>query len=60
MTYGDGVADIDISALIDFHHRHGKLATVTAVAPPGRYGALHAATGHGERASSKSRPATTP
>ena len=40
MTYGDGVADIDISALIDFHRRHGRLATVTAVTPPGRYGAL--------------------
>ena len=39
-TYGDGVADIDINALIDFHARHGKLATVTAVQPPGRYGAL--------------------
>ena len=40
MTYGDGVADIDIAALIAFHRRHGKLATVTAVTPPGRYGAL--------------------
>ena len=39
-TYGDGVADIDIGRLIAFHHEHGKLATVTAVAPPGRYGAL--------------------
>ncbi len=39
-TYGDGVADIDIGALIAFHRRHGKLATVTAVQPPGRYGAL--------------------
>jgi glucose-1-phosphate cytidylyltransferase len=40
-TYGDGVADIDIGALIDFHQRHGKKATVTAVQPPGRYGALN-------------------
>jgi glucose-1-phosphate cytidylyltransferase len=40
MTYGDGVADIDISALIEFHYRQRKLATVTAVVPPGRYGAL--------------------
>jgi glucose-1-phosphate cytidylyltransferase len=40
MTYGDGLADIDIGALIAFHKRHGKLATVTAVTPPGRYGAL--------------------
>lgn len=39
-TYGDGVADIDISAQLDFHRHHGKLATVTAVQPPGRYGAL--------------------
>ena len=40
-TYGDGVSDINIGALIDFHHRHGKKATVTAVQPPGRYGALN-------------------
>lgn len=39
-TYGDGVADIDISAEIAFHKTHGKLATVCAVQPPGRYGAL--------------------
>jgi len=39
-TYGDGVADIDISAQIAFHKEHGKAATVTAVQPPGRYGAL--------------------
>jgi glucose-1-phosphate cytidylyltransferase len=40
MTYGDGVADIDIAALITHHKTHGRLATLTAVAPPGRYGAL--------------------
>ncbi len=39
-TYGDGVADVDISAEIAFHKRHGKWATVMAVQPPGRYGAL--------------------
>lgn len=39
-TYGDGVADVDIRAEIDFHRTHGKLATVAAVQPPGRYGAL--------------------
>ncbi|MFZ4287627.1 glucose-1-phosphate cytidylyltransferase [Variovorax sp. HJSM1_2] len=39
-TYGDGVADVDIGASIAFHRAHGKLATVTAVQPPGRYGAL--------------------
>ena len=40
-TYGDGVSDIDIAALIKFHKQHGKQATVTAVQPPGRYGALN-------------------
>jgi len=39
-TYGDGLADIDISAELAFHHAHGRLATIAAVAPPGRYGAL--------------------
>jgi glucose-1-phosphate cytidylyltransferase len=39
-TYGDGVADVDISKQIAFHKQHGKWATVTAVQPPGRYGAL--------------------
>lgn len=39
-TYGDGVADIDIAQLVDFHHAHGLRATVTSVAPPGRFGAL--------------------
>lgn len=39
-TYGDGVSDLDIGALLAFHRAHGKLATVTAVQPPGRYGAL--------------------
>lgn len=40
MTYGDGVADVDIAALIACHEAHGKKATITAVAPPGRFGAL--------------------
>jgi glucose-1-phosphate cytidylyltransferase len=39
-TYGDGVADIDITAEIAFHRKHGKLATLTTVQPPGRYGAV--------------------
>jgi glucose-1-phosphate cytidylyltransferase len=39
-TYGDGVADIDLRGLIDFHRSHGKLSTVTAVQPAGRFGAL--------------------
>jgi glucose-1-phosphate cytidylyltransferase len=40
LTYGDGVSDVDIGALIAFHKAHGRQATVTAVVPPGRYGAL--------------------
>jgi glucose-1-phosphate cytidylyltransferase len=40
LTYGDGLADVDLQALSAFHRGHGKQATVTAVAPPGRYGAL--------------------
>jgi glucose-1-phosphate cytidylyltransferase len=39
-TYGDGVSNIDIAASIAFHRKQGKLATISAVAPPGRYGAL--------------------
>lgn len=39
-TYGDGVSDVDIGASIDFHMSHGKLATLTATYPPGRFGAL--------------------
>ncbi len=40
LTYGDGVADIDVKALMAFHSAHGRLATVTAVRPAGRYGTL--------------------
>ncbi len=40
-TYGDGVSDIDIGRTLDFHRQHGKIATVTAIQPPGRYGALN-------------------
>jgi glucose-1-phosphate cytidylyltransferase len=39
-TYGDGVADIDISALLRFHKSHGRLATITAVRPPARFGTM--------------------
>ncbi len=39
-TYGDGVADVDVTALIDFHRREGRWATLTAVQPPGRFGSL--------------------
>jgi glucose-1-phosphate cytidylyltransferase len=44
-TYGDGLSNVDITKLIAFHRGHGKIATVTAVSPPGRYGALEI---HGE------------
>ena len=40
LTYGDGVADIDIGKLLEFHKSHGHLATLTATQPPGRFGAL--------------------
>jgi glucose-1-phosphate cytidylyltransferase len=40
LTYGDGVADVDIRKLLAFHERHGRLATVTAVRPPARFGGL--------------------
>lgn len=40
LTYGDGVSDVDVRATIEFHRRHGKIATVTAVRPPGRFGEL--------------------
>lgn len=40
LTYGDGVADVDVVALIDFHKSHGRLATLTGVVPPGRFGEL--------------------
>lgn len=40
MTYGDGLADIDIKKLIEFHKSHGGMATLTATQPPGRFGAL--------------------
>lgn len=46
MTYGDGVGDVDITALIAFHRAHGKLATVTAVPPAARFGRLELDEGH--------------
>ena len=48
-TYGDGLADVDITALIAHHKAHGRLATVTAVQPPGRYGALQFAEANAVR-----------
>lgn len=41
LTYGDGVADVSIRDIVEFHRRHGRLATVTAVRPARRFGALH-------------------
>ncbi len=41
MTYGDGVGNVDITSLLKFHATRGKLATMTAVQPPGRFGSLH-------------------
>jgi glucose-1-phosphate cytidylyltransferase len=52
-TYGDGLTDSDISASVRFHQQHGKLATVTAVRPSGRFGELamdgHTITGFNEK-----------
>jgi glucose-1-phosphate cytidylyltransferase len=45
LTYGDGVADIDVTALLRFHEKHGKVATVTGVRPPARFGELITARG---------------
>ena len=42
LTYGDGVSDVDISALIDFHMSHDKILTVSGVRPPGRFGEIEA------------------
>ena len=41
LTYGDGVCDVDLRALLAFHHKHGKLATVTGVHPPARFGEMN-------------------
>ncbi|MFN3557891.1 MAG: glucose-1-phosphate cytidylyltransferase [Brevundimonas sp.] len=45
LTYGDGVADVDIAATIAFHKRHGRMATLTATYPPGRFGAVEVVDG---------------
>jgi glucose-1-phosphate cytidylyltransferase len=49
LTYSDGVADIDLRALADFHRASGREATVTAVSPPGRFGALEIVDGQVQR-----------
>lgn len=53
-TYGDGVADVDIGKIIDFHFHHGKQATLTATYPPGRFGALDIV--HGQVNKFKEKP----
>jgi glucose-1-phosphate cytidylyltransferase len=55
MTYGDGVSDVDITALCAFHEAHGRLATVTAVQPPGRFGAMEVGDGRVQRFAEKPR-----
>jgi glucose-1-phosphate cytidylyltransferase len=56
LTYGDGVADVDIAELIGFHRREGAQATLTAVQPPGRFGALTLAGGNTRIASFAEKP----
>jgi glucose-1-phosphate cytidylyltransferase len=60
MTYGDGVSDVDIGALLRFHRAHGKLVTVTTIDPPGRFGVLKMdgdqVVGFAEKADSRSNP----
>lgn len=46
LTYGDGVADVNISKLIDFHQNHGKIGTLTAIQPEGRFGVLDIGNDH--------------
>ena len=48
LTYGDGVSDVDLNALLKFHRSHGRLATVTAVRPPARFGDLRISDGRVE------------
>lgn len=55
-TYGDGVGNVDIRALMDFHQAQGTLATVTAVQPPGRFGAFTLQHGHDRVPSFKEKP----
>lgn len=56
LTYGDGVSDIDIGALVGFHRKHGKQATLTAVQPSGRFGAFTLHEGGSGIASFKEKP----
>lgn len=58
LTYGDGVADVNISKLIEFHKSHGKMATITAVHPAARFGELNVSI-HQDVSSFKEKPQTT-
>ena len=55
-TYGDGVSNIDIAGSIDFHRNHGGEATVTAVQPPGRFGAFTLSSGSSQIEAFKEKP----
>lgn len=56
LAYGDGVADVNVRALIDFHRAQGALATLTAVQPPGRFGAFRLMAGQARLASYHEKP----
>ena len=56
LTYGDGVSDIDVGACVDFHRRSKRLATLTAVQPPGRYGAFNLEEGQDTIADFREKP----
>lgn len=53
LTWGDGVSDVDLDRLLQFHRSHGKLVTLTAVRPPARYGALEISDGRVEKFTEK-------
>ena len=55
-TYGDGLSDVDVTALLDFHRSHGRMATVTAVQPSGRFGAIDLDEQTGEVSSFQEKP----
>lgn len=56
MTYGDGVSDLDIEALVAFHREQQTLATLTAIQPPGRFGSLSLGAGQGRIDSFREKP----
>jgi glucose-1-phosphate cytidylyltransferase len=56
LTYGDGVSNVDLGALIDFHESQGTLATLTAIQPPGRFGVFNLQNGDGRIARFREKP----